>query len=192
MANFNRGRQSRGRDFNRRGFEDRGSRGPVEMHKAICDRCGKECEVPFRPTGGKPIYCSSCFESNKGSGSRRFDDRNSKRSTNFEDRPMFEAVCDNCGNSCKVPFQPRGNKPIYCSNCFGEKKGAGSRENDQSQPQFKEQLESLNNKLDRILQLLGPNSVLGVAQEELDQQPQEQSVATEETKVVKKRSSKKK
>lgn len=192
MANFNRGRQSGGRDFNRRGFKDRGSRGPVEMHKAICDRCGKECEVPFRPTGGKPIYCSSCFESNKGSDSRRFDDRNSERSTNFEDRPMFEAVCDNCGNSCKVPFQPRGNKPIYCSNCFGEKKGAGSRENGRSQPQFKEQLEALNNKLDRILQLLDPNSVLGVAQEELDQQPQEQSVATEETKVVKKRSSKKK
>jgi CxxC-x17-CxxC domain-containing protein len=40
------------------------------MHKAICDKCGKACEVPFKPTSGKPIYCSECFEKegkNKGS-----------------------------------------------------------------------------------------------------------------------------
>lgn len=43
-------------------FGDRGGRrGPTEMHKAICDKCGKECEVPFRPTQGKPVYCSNCF-----------------------------------------------------------------------------------------------------------------------------------
>ncbi len=172
MANFNRGRQGGGRDFNRGGFRDRGSRGPVEMHKAICDKCGKECEVPFRPTSGKPVYCSNCFESNRGI---------SDRSTNFEDRPMFEAVCDECGNSCKVPFQPRGDKPIYCSNCFGEKKGAGNRENGSSQPQFKEQFEALNNKIDRILKLLDPQPA----------QSEEQVVPTPETKVVKKRSSKK-
>ena len=161
MGSFNRGRQGGGRGFERRGFNDRGSRGPAQMHQAVCDNCRKNCEVPFRPTSGKPIFCSNCFENNRGSDSRP---------ANFEEKRMFEAVCDNCGNSCKVPFQPRGDKPVYCSNCFGEKKGVGSRENDQ--------LEVLNNKLDRILQLL-------------DQQPQEQSVATEETKVVKKRSPKK-
>lgn len=166
MANFNRGRQG-------------GFRGPVEMHKAICDRCGKECEVPFRPTSGKPIYCSNCFESSKGPSSRRFDDRNTERSTNFAERPMFEAVCDECGNSCQVPFQPRGDKPIYCSNCFGDKKGTGNKENVKSQPQLKEQLEILNNKLDKILQVL-------------NQKPREQVVTGEvEKEVVKKRSSKK-
>ena len=36
-----------------------------------------------------------------------------------EDRPeMFDAVCDECGKDCKVPFRPTGNKPIYCSQCF--------------------------------------------------------------------------
>ena len=61
-------------------FSDRGSdRGPAEMHSAVCDNCGKNCEVPFRPTSGKPVYCSNCFEnqrSNSDSGnSRRYEQR---------------------------------------------------------------------------------------------------------------------
>jgi CxxC-x17-CxxC domain-containing protein len=38
-----------------------GSRGPREMFAATCSSCGQETEVPFRPTTGKPVYCSSCF-----------------------------------------------------------------------------------------------------------------------------------
>ena len=38
-----------------------GSRGPREMFAATCSSCGQETEVPFRPTSGKPVYCSSCF-----------------------------------------------------------------------------------------------------------------------------------
>lgn len=29
--------------------------------KAICAECKTECEVPFRPTGGRPVYCKECF-----------------------------------------------------------------------------------------------------------------------------------
>ena len=35
--------------------------GPREMHKAVCAECGKECEVPFKPTEGRPVYCKECF-----------------------------------------------------------------------------------------------------------------------------------
>jgi len=44
-------------------FRKRGGfqRGPREMHKATCSECGKECEVPFKPTEGKPVYCKECF-----------------------------------------------------------------------------------------------------------------------------------
>ena len=38
-----------------------GSRGPREMFTATCSSCGKEASVPFRPTSGKPVYCSDCF-----------------------------------------------------------------------------------------------------------------------------------
>lgn len=35
--------------------------GPREMHKATCSECGEECEVPFKPTEGKPVYCRECY-----------------------------------------------------------------------------------------------------------------------------------
>lgn len=65
------------------GGRDGGSR---PMHHATCANCGKDCEVPFRPTGDKPVYCSECFEERGGNENnrrsndrdfapRRFDDR---------------------------------------------------------------------------------------------------------------------
>jgi CxxC-x17-CxxC domain-containing protein len=68
-----------------------GDRGPVTMHKAVCDECHKSCEVPFRPSGDKPIYCNECFSGKKGNDDRgpRRDfggDRGPKREFN-NDRP---------------------------------------------------------------------------------------------------------
>ena len=40
-------------------------RGPREMFTATCSSCGKEASVPFRPTSGKPVYCSDCFRSQR-------------------------------------------------------------------------------------------------------------------------------
>ncbi|MBU1205215.1 MAG: hypothetical protein KKE93_04885 [Nanoarchaeota archaeon] len=31
------------------------------MTKVICSSCGAECEVPFKPTSNKPVYCNDCF-----------------------------------------------------------------------------------------------------------------------------------
>jgi CxxC-x17-CxxC domain-containing protein len=35
--------------------------GPREMHKAVCADCKADCEVPFKPTEGKPVYCKECY-----------------------------------------------------------------------------------------------------------------------------------
>lgn len=35
------------------------------LHKAICADCNKECEVPFKPTGDRPVYCKECFAKRK-------------------------------------------------------------------------------------------------------------------------------
>lgn len=35
--------------------------GPREMHKVVCSECDQECEVPFKPTEGKPVFCKECF-----------------------------------------------------------------------------------------------------------------------------------
>jgi len=32
-----------------------------EMHPAVCASCGKDCEVPFEPRNGRPVYCSDCY-----------------------------------------------------------------------------------------------------------------------------------
>ncbi len=45
------------------GYRDRG---PREMFSATCSSCGREAQVPFRPTSGKPVYCSDCFRSQRG------------------------------------------------------------------------------------------------------------------------------
>ena len=37
-------------------------RGPREMFSATCASCGREAQVPFRPNGTKPVYCSDCFQ----------------------------------------------------------------------------------------------------------------------------------
>jgi CxxC-x17-CxxC domain-containing protein len=57
MNEFNRGGSGGGfrRDF-----------GPREMHKATCSECGNECEVPFKPTEGKPVFCKDCYKKKKG------------------------------------------------------------------------------------------------------------------------------
>jgi CxxC-x17-CxxC domain-containing protein len=44
------------------GYRSRYSRGPREMHKIICSDCGKEDEVPFKPTEGRSVYCKECWE----------------------------------------------------------------------------------------------------------------------------------
>ncbi len=77
MGSFNRsysGGRGRGgnRDFNNRGF------GKPTMFKTICSNCGKECEVPFKPNGEKPVYCRDCFKE-MGGDTKRSDDRNVAR-----------------------------------------------------------------------------------------------------------------
>jgi CxxC-x17-CxxC domain-containing protein len=39
--------------------------GPRKMHKTTCSECGEECEVPFKPTEGRPVYCKECFRKKK-------------------------------------------------------------------------------------------------------------------------------
>ena len=132
-----------------------GGSGGGMMHQATCSECGKSCEVPFKPTGEKPIYCNDCFRNKRGgeqrgpsSGGRRDSNRSG---SSFSDRVMHQAICDKCGKSCEVPFKPSTDKPIYCSNCFdrGDRGDRGSRNEGSSQTS--KQLEMINQKLDKLL-----------------------------------------
>lgn len=169
MRNFNSKNKSGGaKSYGKRQSKDSGR--PV-MHHATCNNCGKDCEVPFKPTGGKPIYCSSCFDKSQNEGPKKYGrergDRKSKsgrsRKNNFGDRDseMYDAVCDNCGKDCEVPFKPTKGKPIYCDECFGNSK---EKDTDQLRSEF----ELLNKKLDIILKILSPALDEANYQDELD------------------------
>ncbi len=100
------------------------------MYKAICTDCKKECEVPFKPTQGKPVRCQECFKKNRPQ--RSFNDHNSGRNfggnnrrfggnnRGFNDKPreMHKATCSDCGKQCEVPFKPTQGKPVRCRECF--------------------------------------------------------------------------
>jgi len=75
---------------------------------------------------------------------------------------MFKVTCAECGRSCEVPFKPTGDKPVYCSECFGQSdkqrnKPARSFESGRSGGDFSKStgdFNSLNAKLDKIIQSL--------------------------------------
>ena len=52
-------------------------------------------------------------------------------SYNREEREMHDAKCGDCGKECKVPFEPRQDRPVYCNECFQNHKpqnrGGGGR-----------------------------------------------------------------
>src|SRR3989338_9028528 len=98
---FNRGNRSGGSRFSggsrsfsgsRCGGFNRGrdSEGPREMHDATCSNCGKACQVPFKPTGSKPVLCSDCFR--KSDSSSGFNSRSQDRPSSSGDSGKQFAV----------------------------------------------------------------------------------------------------
>lgn len=85
-------RDSRGSGRPRFGSQNSGQN---QMHDAVCAACGDNCRVPFMPTSGKPVYCSSCFET------QPIDGGNSRK-PHFSETRSF---------SDKKSFAPRTTRP---------------------------------------------------------------------------------
>ncbi|MBT9149102.1 MAG: CxxC-x17-CxxC domain-containing protein [Dehalococcoidia bacterium] len=83
-----------------------------------CSDCGAtftfsaEEQELFQSRGytNEPKRCPSCRQARKPEryGSSSYGSR----------RQMFPAKCAQCGKDTEVPFEPRGNKPVYCSDCY--------------------------------------------------------------------------
>ncbi|NLO22586.1 MAG: zinc-binding protein [Syntrophomonadaceae bacterium] len=95
----------------------------MEDKYLICKDCGEEflfsaSEQEFYKEKGfenEPSRCRDCRRARKqsrgnggGGSGQRFRD----------DRPMFKAICAECGQETTVPFEPSGDRPIYCRDCF--------------------------------------------------------------------------
>ncbi len=135
MKDFN---QNRFRDRNENRFEKRGfnnfnhprSESRHEMFPAVCDNCGKECEVPFKPSGNKPVYCSDCFEkigNNSKNNDRPFRSNDFNRHDNSRDE-------------------------------WGTNKRESQNSSANSNQDLKQQLDAINVKLNQILKALEPKA----------------------------------
>ena len=111
----------------------------IERNMALTDQtlvC-RDCNQEFVFTVGEqefyasrnltntPSRCPSCRAARKnqsGGGGYAGSRGGSSRSGSSEVRQMYTATCANCGNEARVPFQPRGDKPVYCSDCYQPQK----------------------------------------------------------------------
>ncbi len=83
----------------------------------VCKDCGSEFiftagEQEFYAEKGfqnEPSRCKPCRDQRKANGGRR---------TNGGRREMHGAICAECGAHTQVPFEPRNDRPIYCSDCY--------------------------------------------------------------------------
>ena len=82
----------------------------------VCKECGGEFvftagEQEFYAEKGfvnEPQRCKNCRDARKGGGR--------------SDRELYDATCASCGGNAKVPFRPREDRPVYCSDCFAKMK----------------------------------------------------------------------
>ena len=87
-----------------------------EDRTLVCNECGQEFvftagEQEFYAEKGfanDPKKCKAC--------------RDARKNASREGRQMYEAVCANCGNVARIPFKPREDRPVYCSECFANMK----------------------------------------------------------------------
>jgi CxxC-x17-CxxC domain-containing protein len=86
-----------------------------------CTDCGQEFvfsadeQELFQTRGytNEPKRCLDCRATRKQNSSN-----NMGGGSYGQRREMFPAVCAQCGKDTEVPFQPRGDRPVYCSDCF--------------------------------------------------------------------------
>ncbi len=106
------------------------------MFQATCSKCGKDAQLPFRPSGDRPVFCSNCFETEKNSA------------------PSFGG-----GSNFSRPPRSFDRRPS-----FGDRRPAPMAAPAVNLDQFKAQFEALNTKLDRLIRAIAPNE--SVATEE--------------------------
>ncbi len=67
-----------------------------------------------------PGRCPECRAAHKQSqrGQRDYSGGGSNRGREYEARQMYNVICASCGQETQVPFEPRGDRPVYCSACY--------------------------------------------------------------------------
>jgi CxxC-x17-CxxC domain-containing protein len=94
------------------GFQDK------TLHCADCDAdftftMQEQEQFASRGYTNEPKRCPSCREARKSQ-------RTGNSSYSSRSRQMFPATCAQCGKDTEVPFEPRSDRPVYCSDCYNK------------------------------------------------------------------------
>ncbi|MBI5412133.1 hypothetical protein HZA43_03065 [Candidatus Peregrinibacteria bacterium] len=109
-------------------FQSRGEDRP--MHEATCADCGKRCEVPFRPTGDKPVFCRDCFGANKN---ENFDLKKPRQSNE-----QFERLIEKLDKIVKILETIQGKKSFVVGKPENELKNEPKIEKEERVMKFEE------------------------------------------------------
>lgn len=100
----------------------------------------RDCNQEFTFTAGEqeffesrgltnaPSRCLSCRAARKQAGDGHANRGQGTGYREREPRPMYTITCASCGNEAQVPFQPRDDRPVYCSDCY-RPQGSGRSHN---------------------------------------------------------------
>ena len=78
----------------------------VDCSRQFTFSAGEQEFFAMKGFANKPNRCPDCRAARKAAGG------------GGGQREMFRATCSQCGGVAEVPFQPRGDKPVYCRDCF--------------------------------------------------------------------------
>lgn len=99
-----------------------------------CSECGNQFvftagEQEFYQLKGfqnEPKRCPACRMVRRAEGPRRTSAGGAMGGGDRGPRRMYPAVCASCGKETEVPFEPKGIKPVYCSDCFAKQRASSS------------------------------------------------------------------
>ena len=158
---FRKGKQGHG--FNRHGSSDRphfgggrggfshsGDRGersrggrdgsrPTQMFSAMCSDCNRACEIPFRPTGERPVFCKDCFDKKRESSQGNYERREAPP-RNFPQREQRDR------RDFTPAFSPKPQADLSAV--------ALAKAGDKRIDELKQQLYAVNKKIDTILKIM--------------------------------------
>lgn len=88
----------------------------------VCRDCGQEFVFS---AGEQEFFQEKGFTNEPGRCPACRSSRRTQRGGGYGSRPrrMYDVVCDECGVETQVPFEPRGDRPVYCRDCFEKHRG---------------------------------------------------------------------
>ena len=89
----------------------------VDKDKTVVEESTEELKVEEKPVEESEI------EKSDNVASTSTDDAATPTGTDQQGRQLYGVKCASCGKQTEVPFKPSGDRPVYCRDCYMQKKG---------------------------------------------------------------------